>query len=303
MRQNWLSPDRGISMSDAQTASNLCNQLATETTVKLSKLNNCTKTVTVDGSEYVTVKGNPIKEDIVALLTAKGDLVALQAFLMENLKAKETLINEAKRSTADLSSIERPTYNSPESPNLLKEVTEEWGWEQLTASELVTYLSAEAKASNIGKFIHNEGTLDKLRKELPTLPDLEWMEVTKGAKTPVKIEVHHTTTDLTKLHVELAALHREAEKVVNSFKAKVKNLVSDKNAEISKVNAELSAAYKEATQKADTDYREKCNVYAAEVRKLNGLHEEEKIQKIKSYAKLRIVIPDSLKGTYDALFK
>ena len=68
--------------------------------------------------------------------------------------------------------------------------------------------------------------MDKLRKELPNIPDMEWMKPDdKATSIPVKIEVHNTQENLLALHDKFSLLHRKYEQIVNAYKAKIKNLV------------------------------------------------------------------------------
>jgi hypothetical protein len=54
----------------------------------------CLRTLVIGSDTYVETNGNPIPTNVVELLTEKARLSATQAFLMENIKAKDELINE-----------------------------------------------------------------------------------------------------------------------------------------------------------------------------------------------------------------
>ncbi len=155
-------------MSQAQSISNLCNQRAKEISTKLDNINNVSKDLVIGSETYVETQANPIPDNVVQLLEAKARLSATQAFLMENIKAKDELINEIKRE-GYIYDVEAPKRPETISENLPLEVSEEFGWDTLTAAEYNEYLEAEAYASHIGQFIHKKGTLDRLRAELPTI--------------------------------------------------------------------------------------------------------------------------------------
>ena len=87
---------KGLSMSQAQSISNLCNQRSKDITAQLADINNVSKELVIGSDNYTEVKGNPIPANVVELLTAKARLSATQAFLMENIKAKDELINKIK---------------------------------------------------------------------------------------------------------------------------------------------------------------------------------------------------------------
>ena len=94
MRKNSLA-STGLSLSQAQSISNLCNQRALEIAAKLSGVNNYKKCIEVPTSNggsknHTLVVGKPLPKDVVDLLTEKARLHGCQAFLMENIKAKDS---------------------------------------------------------------------------------------------------------------------------------------------------------------------------------------------------------------------
>jgi hypothetical protein len=293
MRKNSLTSNKGLSLSQAQSVSNLCNQRAREIDGKLDGLNNYCKAVQVANGknnfkEYITVTGKPLPTDVVALLAEKSRLHACQAFLMENIKFKEQMLQEAKRMTVDISSVNMPERPVLVTPVQLPEVKEEFGWEKLSTAELNEYIEAEAYAAHIGQFIHKGGTLDRLRNELPTIPAIEWMTIKDGEKSPVEIRVHHQAEKLIETHEELAGLHRSYEQRVNYFKAKVKNLTTEENARIAKLNAD-------AQNDAEKQNKEKQNAFSTayllaneQIRTVQADFEKERQAKIKEVAVLRI---------------
>lgn len=244
MKKNSLTPNKGLSLSQAQSISNLCHQSATEIGAELQIVNNFTKTVKVEGEEKIIIAGRKLPKNVVEMLKKKASLHACQAFLMENIKAKDALLNQARQVNADLSEVvypEKPKFIDPIKSSL-SQVNENWGWDELTASEHNEYLEAEAFAAHIGQFIHKDGILTGLRNELPHIPAIEWMVIKDGIKTPIEITKHHDAGELLAIHNDLAAAHREYEQRVNYFKAKVKNLTTKENARIAKHNADLQNA-------------------------------------------------------------
>ena len=244
MKKNSLTPNKGLSLSQAQSISNLCHQSAMEISSKLTVVNNYCKFITMNSITKVLVSAKPLPNNVVELLKEKARLHACQAFLMENIKAKEAMLTLTRKMSADVSGVkypEKPKFENPVDKSL-SPVNDDWGWEQLTASEINEYMEAEAFAAHIGQFIHKEGILTFLRNELPNVPAIEWMSIKDGEKTPIDINVHHTSEDLLRIHNELASSHREYEQRVNYFKAKVKNLVTSENARIAKHNADIQNA-------------------------------------------------------------
>lgn len=297
MKNHSLST-KGLSLSQAQSVSNLCNQRAKDIQASISVINNAEKTITVDGKDYTKTVGNAIPNNIVDLLKEKSRLHATQAFLMENIKAKEEMLTLAKnkRFVYDVEPPESPQLNEPE---FIDNVDEVWGWEQLTANEYNEYLEAEAFAAHIGQFIHGGGKLDKLRKELPTMELLEWAEIETGKKTPVVVKPHHTSEYLADLHEDLASLHRGYEQKVNYYKAKVKNLVTMENARIAKANADAQGEASAENDKLMTAYRDARHAWLAAQKQASSEFEEARQKEIASIAAVRIEVSPIFKETID----
>lgn len=299
MKNHSLST-KGLSLSQAQSISNLCNQACRDINSKLNNINNATKKLTFEGKTYTETQGHAIPTDLDQLLQEKARLHATQAFLMENIKAKDTLINNLKKKQF-VYEVEAPDYpETEELPNYYETaVDEDWGWAQLSKSEYSEYLEAEAYASHVGQFIHKGGKLDNLRTELPTIKTLEWMEVEAGKKTPLTVAVHHTIDQLGAVHEQLAQLHRSHEQKVNYYKAKVKNLVTAENARLAKEIADITSAINERNDKILAEYQTAREKYQAEKRKASVQFEESRVKEIAKVSALRIEVDSRFKDVVD----
>lgn len=290
---------KGLSMSQAQSISNLCNQRALEIQRELDSYNVCSKSIRVNGEDYSLEDAYPMPSAILELLKEKGRLHATQAFLMEAIKEKDSVINRLISTTFDHSHIVRPEFPEIPEPIELYDVSEAWGWAQLSASEHSEYLEAEAMASHLGQFIHNRGKLDKMRREVADLPAIEWMSVKEGEKTPVRINKHHTSQELLATHEQIAAAHRVYEQRVNYYKAKVKNLVSDENARIQKVNSDLWAQYDAEVSKQSEIRNQAFNAYRTQVQKENADFNAAREEQVKATAALRISVDPRFQPVID----
>ena len=279
---------KGLSMSQAQTISNLCNQNALEITREIESYNNCSKSINVNGQVYDLQEGIPIPGDILEKLKNKGDLHACQAFLMEAIKGKESLMDLLRRDTPDFSHLVVPTRVYVPDYDILDNKDESWGWSQLSDAEYAEYLQEESMASHLGQFIHQKGKLTQLRKDLPNTPSIEWFNVEDGKKTPVKVTKHHVSSVLMAMHEGVAEHHRKHEQRVNYFKAKVKNLVSDENARIQKVNADKAAEFLKLEKELNEEYRSALDAYNGEILRLTMQFNSEREMHIKDAAALRI---------------
>jgi hypothetical protein len=292
----------GLSLSQAQSISNLCFQRTQDISSNLSVINNAEKTLKIGNETYVETVGNKMPANVVDLLLEKALLHATQAFLMENIKAKDSLLKELKDKYF-ISPLTEPDFPIIESITLIPLVNEKWGWDQLSLSEYNEYLEAEAYAAHIGQFIHKDCKLDILRKELSTIKTLEWMTIKDGEKTPLKVSVHHNQAQLLDIHNNLAALHRKYEQRVNYFKAKVKNLVTEENARISKVNADEQAIVSHSNRKKEDTFSELLRVYRDENLRLVQDFEKTRQADIQKVAGLRITVDTRFQPTVDKYLK
>lgn len=291
--------NKGLSMSQAQSISNLCNQNAQEIQRELDSYNNCSKSINVSGQVYDLQEGIPIPGDILEKLKNKGDLHACQAFLMEAVKGKESEIDRIRKSFPDLSHLVKPEQILIDDYEIQYNVEEAWGWSQLSDSEYSEYLQAEAMASHLGQFIHKNGKLTQLRKELPNTPSIEWFEVEEGKKTPVKVTKHHLSPVLMNIHEDIAEQHRIYEQRVNYYKAKVKNLVSDENARIQRVNADKAAEFLKLEKEVHEKYQLAMDAYNGEVLRLTMEFNSQRELDIKSTATLRINVDPRFQHVID----
>ena len=295
--KNSLSKN-GLSLSTAQSISNLCNQRSKDITAQLADINNVSKELTIGSDTYIETKGNPIPSDVVALLQAKARLAATQAFLMENIKAKDELIKDIQTERFNYE-VEAPVRPLTISKNLPMEVDEDFGWDQLTASEYNEFLEAEAYASHIGQFIHKGGKLDRLRAELPTIKTLEFMEIEVGKKTPLKVSIHHTPELLLSIHEELAALHRGYEQKVNYFKSKVKNAVTSENARIQKERGNIQAEVNQQNADLANAYKLAYEQWSADQYKAQHEFEEKRQGRIQDAVSLKINVAERFQDVVD----
>jgi hypothetical protein len=289
---------KGLSMSQAQSISNLCNQRAREIETELANFNVCQKTIKIGSDEYVQQEALPMPKDILGILEAKGQLHATQAFLMEAIKAKEQVLKELQYLSL-VHSIEKP--ESPEYRTIQVEelAVESWGWKQLSDTEYSEYLHNEAMAAHLGQFIHKNGKLTEMRKELNNTPSIEWFEVEAGKKTPIKIAKHHSSVELMDAHEAIAAKHREYEQRVNYYKAKVKNLVSDENARIQKDNADVVAKNNAIVQEEQEAYMIAMKAYRQEVLQFEMEFNSNREIAIKEAATLRINVDPRFQSVID----
>ena len=303
MRKNSLA-SKGLSLSQAQSISNMCFQRAQEIDRSLNAVNNISKSITLDGNTLPIVEGNPLPapEQVVSMLIEKSKLHAAQAFLMENINAKTAMLTTLRNADCEFD-VPMPKRSSITDLVVLENVSEFWGWEQLTVSELNEFYEAEAFAAHIHQFINKSGKLTSLRNELPNIQKLEWFEVETGKKSPVIVAVHHDANDLLVLHEELAELHRTYEQRVNYFKAKVKNLVTTENARIAKLNADAVTEYNKVKAECDSAYEKEYNEWVSQRAQAMNDFEITRQQQIAEVSKYRIAVDARFQEVIDLFMK
>jgi len=289
---------QGLSMSQAQSISNLCNQRAMEIDINLRGVNNANKTVMIGGVTYDETVGKKMPANVVELLKERSSLYAAQAFLMENTKAKAKMLDDLRKLQFE-HDVEQPVALVYPTANLLSLVDDAWGMNQLTIAEACEYMEVEAYAAHIGQFIHKDGQLTKLRNELPLIKTLQFITVKDGEKTPVKVVTHHTPEELMNYHLELATLHRDYESRVNYFKAKVKNLVSERNAEISKSNANELGRVNSEIDILRKEYMSQVKLYNSRVEQLRHVFEQKRQDDIHIASALRISVDKRFQPVID----
>lgn len=283
MKKDNLSA-KGLSLSQAQSYSNTINQICTEIKNEINSINNFSSTVEVDGKNISLIKGVSMPANILDKLKKLGKYHATQAFLMENIKAKKNRIDDQKNLEFDFKEI------FDEKIELQQHVDESWAWQELPIADTNEFIDAESMASHLGQFIHAKGKLDVLRKELPNIPGVNWMEIKKDQKTPITNTIHHESQKLLVLYEEIAKEHRGFEQRVNYFKAKIQNLVTSKNAEIFQFNADAWTTY----NKLNNEFEGRKSVASNEFEKQRQL-------KIKEIASLRIEVDPRFQEVIDVI--
>lgn len=297
MEKHFLSKT-GLSITQAQSISNLCNQYCVEIDNVLQNINIISKEFTFNQEHFIEQKANEIPANLVELLNKKGEYVSLQAFLMENIKLKDYLLEQADNKYFHFNEDApvQPRFVEPKASPRITEV-------ELSEEDRIDYLIQESYASQIGKFIHKGEKLDMLRKEASNTPLVEWKKIDSNITIPIKNTIHTTSEELFKIHLQLVEIHRVHAQKLNYYKAKIKNQLSDLNAEIVRKNAE---EYDKATaeyQKELQEYNEELRKYEERYHKALFTFQEEKEKEMKRIASLRIKIPEIFKPLVDTLLK
>ena len=322
---NYFGKD-GLSMSDAQAISNLCNQRSEAIIRELNKANSCSKYILLntltggnaDDAELVTQESKPLNLEItIEKLKSLGKYAGAQAFLMEHIKLKQELLDEnAKASTHTSIEFTKETQALIDEHFELKEELRSLGYEKpslrgaqvfynttVKPSILLDYLMNEALAAKIGTFIHKGGKLDTLRKETADLKSTEYAKLPDNRTAIVSIYPSHDDTYLEELHEELADIHRNTERKVNGYKALAHNYETEQNqVEQDKYTKKL------------IEFNEKYSLLSNKVTQANTAAETAKAKEIREFrealkkerlviSNYKIIVPDAIKSVVDEFNK
>lgn len=229
-----------------------------------------------------------IKNKIEFLYEAK----ALIAWLREAIKAKEDLAIEAECIPPYEDPVPQSTLVHPKEPSTLVEAD---FWKKQPIKTRYSYLYLGTKCAVIGSLIHENGSISKARKKLMSIVSNPSEIKGEGRDTIITYYTPSVSIqDMDKLFFELQGLHRSAQAELNSLRSQAK-------AWCDKTNIENLAEYKTAL----ADYYAKKQALDEERAKAEKLYysakKEESLNSLKEINSLKIVIPDNLRGIYEAI--
>ncbi|UYZ68120.1 hypothetical protein LP090_02365 [Moraxella bovis] len=219
--------------------------------------------------------------DIDGKLANIGKLYAISAFFRSAIKEKDNrldMINIKIKQVRDEQDSLLVGIDVLELQRLINVDMEDYLL-TLPLSDVITYKTAEAKASHIGKFIHN---FDKIRTSLTKKERISFKEMSEQV-----FKIHHTSLyeldELQQLQNYLLAEHREHESTVNAYKAKFREFQ----------NKSL-VAYEEEYNKRSHERQMLLNEKVkAETEKLIAIKNE--------IANFKIIVPNEFKAIIDEL--
>lgn len=222
---------------------------------------------------------NAKKDTWVEDIKRVGELYALSAWLKSGIKLKEDMLNNVNR-------IQPVNVDTPEYLPMPVEKATSFETYVLTLNtkEYNEYLANEAVAAHVGKFVHS---FDKIRNQSDNFQPAELKEF-KNELVMLKHTRLYTKEELEAGFFELQKIHREAEKIVNSYKAKHKEWVKTVQDEYTKEaqhvmseNNKLRIAHTDALYQAAQEA------------------ETKKREERKTISNLKILIPNALQETLD----
>lgn len=285
-------------MTSASHVAEMARQKARVAGSVLSRVNFIDRTITIIGGETDTpeVIGMTDAElpSIVEALDTVSQSNALIAYLMEAVKEKESLMESAKgwvdveaRKALEELRASRGTVKRGTSLTSA-DVMRSW-----SVGEQEKYLSLEAKASAIGKFIHEDGALDKARRALLEVSSKP-IEVDANGRDTL-IHKNTASVDIEKvdaLYFELQKRHREVQSELNGMKKRIADAVSASEFEVAE-------AYNNAKE-MEREFHRELERKEEEIREREAIKRKMLMDEVDA---LKIVIPKRLEGIYAEVMK
>lgn len=236
-----------------------------------------------DANIIQTGESSEVLDSLQSLLEGVAQAKSLIAWLREGIKAKENLMKGLQTISLENWCKENGMVK-PETPNYGHVLTEVEYYASLPIKERNRYYQLETEAAVLGKYIHPDGHLSDARKELKD--KLQHPHQVDGKGRDALIYTYTPTIDVAEVDnvfYELQKKHREIQAQLNAMKYSCEQAIN------------------ESTNKVNTEYMAASQKYQAELKDVLGAFKTWKDEKSQEYSKLKIVVPNSLLGIYNAI--
>ncbi len=301
----------GASSSQASYIANLVKETNTIVSRRLDGLKAFNYEVHMDG--IFSAVSVSTKLENTSDFELEGPRYALSSWLNEGIKAKKRLLDFYKScdlqeflNDGEIYPVFTESLNLPLPPQKPQDFTLENAVGELNVAERAEYLTLEAQASHIGKYIHPDGVLSRIKNDLATGPLVGFHKVLQqGQPTelPVRGRPNFEDQQINDLYFELQAKHRRYESQLNNYKARLQNRVTEVNAERQRDYANALAAYNKEYAARNQEYTSKLNQYTNDLNQINSVLQTRRLEKIREVSAYNIVIPHDLQPIYDDLNK
>jgi hypothetical protein len=285
----------GLSMSEANAVAGKAGDIGDSVSRLLNQTGSFIKTTELDGKNVTLVQPKKI-ENLVDVAKKDGDLYGLKAYLMEAIKAKNSVIDNLKKTDLENFAEENEklhVYDKKEDlPPEHETVNENTILQKWSLSERAEYYLLEAQVAHLGKKVHPGGVLDRLAQESFEGVRYEREELNSGqgaTKTHIaEVRSLYTPEEAQNAFYNLHDTRRELEKKLNWYKARLQN----------EMNAKLIEAEKDYRQKLN-DYTELQKKKREEDEQLRSTLQSRRLNLVREASDLKILMPDVLRGIYD----
>lgn len=280
--------ESGLTTTSANHVTNLAKEMAVMIEEKLSVINFVTVTVSsiMGNTTFITQEGASDLTSIKDSLNTVSQCHALEAWLREAIKEKKVMYDEFSRTYSIGVWAKEKGIELPVCPNKNITPTEDNILENLPEKERLRYLSLEASAAVIGKFIHLRGPYNTARKELAKAKNAPYK--TEGTGQEMTIYKYLPTMSeeaVDQNFFELQSKHREIQAQLNKIKYEAEQ-------EALRLANEDEKRFSDEYQRYSSEYTPLLSEY--------NLYKQNELNRL---AALKIIIPDELKPIYDRINK
>lgn len=283
----FFSSESGLTSTSANHIANMAKEQvrlleeelneATFVDIECSLIGSSEKSELQEGKDENFLNNVEYNLDIIA------ESKALIAWLREAIKAKKRLLDEVEE-TSSYTYCEANGIEYPKEPHLEVTLTEDEYMSTLSIKERNRYYHLETLCAVIGKYIHPEGKLYGMRKELARAQSHKHKVEGTGRDAIIyTYEASVNPEEVEELFFTLQDKHREYQKELNSIKYKMEKAIADD----------------EASKRAE--YRKALEKYNAEMAEIQAKLAEWKAVEMQRISALKIVIPNSLSTVYAAV--
>ena len=287
---------QGLTSTSANHYANLAKELVRKTKAWLESLKWYSTNMTIIGSNDATlVSKGSTKEEFESIkigLRAVANLNSLIAFFREAIKEKEKLAKQAESYTDQAArDALQSEYDKLVRPVRAEDLTEEEAIQSWSIGQQERYLSLEAEAAVLGKYIHEDGALSCSRIELLDKTNNPIKVNASGRDTLIyKYTPTVEQSELDKLFFELQAQHRKVQAELNGMKKAIEDQLVEQRTKVDNEYRKALQEYNNARSILDD--------------KLKLIIEDENIKRTelsKEVQALKIVVPDRLKEIFEAV--
>lgn len=274
----------GLTITSANHIANLAKEFAKTNERALNSVSFIETNLTIIGSDVVqpihTGWCDAALDNITENLRVVCDANALIAWLREAIKAYDKYVKAIEAQTLE-EYCEACHVTFPKEPRRLPSITKEEYVETLTIKERNTILMLQSKAAVYGKYIHPDGSFAAARAEL--------ME-----KMANETEVNGNGRDTLLYHYKPTADAMKVEDCFYQLQREYRATQAELNGYLHKID---QAVQEDADEKSKA-FHDAMVSYRLKIAELTKMFEEDKMLYLEEARKLRIVIPNDLKGIY-----
>lgn len=262
--------DKGLSSSEANHVANTIKEVCERLNTELNQVG------MMNSHIHLTTGTHPYRvatkmTDLPSKLLRDGLLYALSAWLREGIKAKNALNLAVINATYRDFDIEAPKAEGTLMPMISGKTDTQLILENFSIKEYADYLALEAKAAHIGKKIHgSQSLLHKWRDAIVNFKPIEFV-TQRGPEYVVENKLVYTLEEMDAVYFMMQKEHRENEKKLNYYKAKLENLrtadsirVTEENRKANANNLayqrDIAAAHGVANSELEKKIKETCKV-------------------------------------------